>query len=71
MQIKTGQELKASRKELGMSREQFARCADVVGNTVYNWEKHDKLPFIVGLGLGELVRKLQWLQLKEKQVHEE
>ena len=58
MQIKTGQELKTSRKALGMSQERFAHCAAVTRNTVYNWEQHDKLPFIVGLGLGELVIRL-------------
>jgi transcriptional regulator with XRE-family HTH domain len=58
MSIKTGEELKAERKKLGLSAERLARLCDVSRGTIANWEKTNKLPFILGLGLTEFIWSL-------------
>jgi transcriptional regulator with XRE-family HTH domain len=58
MQIKTGEELKAERKKLGLSAERLARLCDVSRGTIANWERTNKLPFILALGLTEFIWSL-------------
>lgn len=68
--IKTGEELKASRKRLNYSQERFAALCDVSRNTVANWENSPKLPFILSLGLSEFVWSLTVAKQNERHDNE-
>jgi len=54
--IKSGADLRHERKSLGINQSNFAKLCNVARNTVIEWEKRDKLPFVLSLGLDELIR---------------
>jgi len=58
--IKSGADLRHERKALGINQSQFARFCFVARNTIIEWEKRDKLPFVLALGLDELIRQLHF-----------
>jgi len=60
--IKSGSDLKHERQALGINQSQFAKLANVARNTVIEWEKRDKLPYVLALGLDELTRQLYFSQ---------
>jgi len=57
--IKSGADLRHERKALGINQSNFAKLCNVARNTLIEWEKRDKLPFVLSLGLTELIQQLR------------
>jgi len=63
--IKSGADLRHERKALGITQTAFAQLCFVARNTLIEWEKRDKLPFVLALGLDELLIRLRWAKDRE------
>ena len=61
--IKSGADLRHERKALGITQTRFAQVCDVARNTIIEWEKRDKLPFVLALGLTQLTQQLTLRQI--------
>ena len=61
--IKSGADLRHERKALGITQTAFAKLCDVARNTLIEWEKRDKLPFVLALGLTQLTQQLTLRQI--------